>query len=151
MWPTLTVKGNYNRVGSSSKSGDGLITALLPTLTASTAASGKAVRGRNAQGGPSLGEALLPTLTVRDYRTGNASEETWLRPQARPLNETLGRSSRGKGCLLDPGWCEAFMGFPEGWTDPGDAPDGPLPVYEPPGSPRSETPSCPPRSSPSGG
>lgn len=139
MLPTLTVKG-YNRAGSSSKSGDGLITALLPTLTASRYGSNQGgAAGRTGQVRLSL-EALLPTLTARDYRTGNASEETWARPQARPLNETLGRSSPGKGCLLDPGWCELFMGFPAGWTDPGALPDGPPPVYEKPASGRSETP-----------
>ena len=120
--PTLTVKGNYNRAGLSATSGDGLITALLPTLCA------------------------------RDYRTGNASATTWSkRTTSPPLSEHLGRSSPGKGCLLDPGWCEAFMGFPEGWTDPGSAQDGPPPVYERPESGRSETASSQPRSSRSGG
>lgn len=121
--PTLTVKGNYNRAGLSATSGDGLITALLPTLCA------------------------------RDYRTGNASATTWSkRTTSPPLSEHLGRSSPGKGCLLDPGWCEAFMGFPEGWTAVDGVPlDGPPPVYESPASRRSGTASSPLRSSRSDG
>ena len=91
--PTLlaSVKCNYNRRGISPKAGDGLVTALLPTLTAgdhktstayprgnptlrgallptltaSSATRGRAVRGARAQGGPSLGE-LLPTLLASD-------------------------------------------------------------------------------------
>ena len=147
-------------------------------MTSSTATRGRAVRGKNAQGGPSLGEALLPTLrvnehkaggyqvdpsgriwltlsgmlptlTARDWRSGGASEATHAR-NARPLNETLGRSVRGSGCLLDPGWCEAFMGFPEGWTDPGSEPAGPPPAYEPLGSTPSGTPSSRRKSSRSG-
>ena len=119
--PTLTVHGNYNRAGVSAKSGDGLVTALLPTLTA------------------------------RDYRTGNASAQTWSkRTTSPPLSEHLGRSSPGKGCLLDPGWCEAFMGFPEGWTDPGALPAGPPPAYEKPESGRSATASSPPAPKSSG-
>lgn len=34
----------------------------------------------------------LPTPTSRDWRSGKASEATWARPQARPLNETLERA-----------------------------------------------------------
>lgn len=57
-------------------------------------------------------------------------------PQATSLQDS--------GLLLDPGWCEEFMGFPMGWTDPGDALDGPPPAYVKPGSTVSETPSSPP-------
>jgi len=109
--PTLTVYGNYNRAGAWSKSGDGLITALLPTLAA------------------------------RDWRTGNASAATHERWQKRPLSETLGRSAPGSGCLLDPGWCEEFMGFPLDWTaPPGALPAGPPPKSDRRASKRSETP-----------
>ena len=171
--PTLTVKGNYNRAGASSKSGDGLITALLPTLTASTASRGKHCRGPNAEDGPSLTEALLPTLTAsrygsngdprtglkrrpslaallptlaaRDWKTGKASQATHDRWQARPLSETVVKDSPpASGSLLDPRWCEECMGFPAGWTDPGALPDGPPPVYVKRASGRSETASCPP-------
>lgn len=123
---------------------------LLPTLLGADASRGTS-SGTATQGGGNLREALLPTLCARDYRTGNASATTWDRPHARPLNETLGRLSPGKGCLLDPGWCEAFMGFPEGWTDPGSGQDGPPPAYEKPESGRSGTASSPRRSSRSDG
>lgn len=53
----------------------------------------------------------------------------------------LDTSPPDSGSLLDPGWCESFMGFPAGWTDPGDALDGRPPAYVKPGSAVSETPS----------
>lgn len=63
--PTLTVNGNYNRSGASSKSGDGLATAVkrMPTLTASDASGGPGSSGR--AGGDNLrtkvGGCLSPT------------------------------------------------------------------------------------------
>ena len=47
--------------------------------------------------------------------------------------------------LLDPSFCEAFMGFPTDWTLPtGNEPAGPLPAYVKPESAPSETASSPP-------
>jgi hypothetical protein len=135
--------------GSTTEGSGNLREVLLPTLRANEWKAGGYQVDPRGQVWLTL-SGMLPTLTARDHRSGNASEATHARPTARPLNETLGRSAPGKGCLLDPGWCEAFMGFPEGWTDLGELPDGPPPAYEAPESKRSETPLCPPRSSPSG-
>jgi len=143
---TLTVKGNYNRAGASSKSGDGLVTALLPTLTASRYGSNQG--GSAGRTGPvrlSL-EALLPTLLGTDAMKAARDQGT------SSLGRTALRSCpRGGGYLLDPGWCEAFMGFPVGWTEPGDVPDGAAPVYAPPGYTDSGTPLSPPAPKSSGG
>jgi hypothetical protein len=107
---------------------------MLPTLRASDWT--KHNTGKSASGGPNLRE-MLPTLTARDHRTGNASPETMTR-NARPLSETLGSSRPGSGCLLDPGFAEAFMGFPPGWTEPVEV-AGPPPVYVRPASGASGT------------
>jgi hypothetical protein len=110
--PTLTVKGNYNRKGLSPNSGDGLVTALLPTMRAS------------------------------DWRSGNTSTATQ-ESNARPLPEVLTTASPpGSGSLLDPGWCEEFMNFPLGWTEPVEV-DGPPPEFVKRESADSETPSSP--------
>jgi hypothetical protein len=101
--PTLTDRGNYNRRGSSVKSGDGLATAL---------------------------KASLPTLTSRDYKSGSTRKSYG---NARPLNEVVreemptltanrwsGLQSHGVNAMLgplNPAWCEWFMGFPVGWTE----------------------------------
>jgi len=66
----LTVDGNYNRKGASPNSGDGLRTALLPTLSAASYGSNKG--GAAAREGqlerPSLEtlakRGMLPTLTA---------------------------------------------------------------------------------------
>lgn len=86
--PTLTVNGNYNRKGASKTSGDGLAAALS--------------------------RRFLPTLTARDFKSDSCS------PQFRELRDSM---TMGKtlpwvlGGLLNPTWCEWFMGFPEGWTE----------------------------------
>lgn len=89
---------------------------LLPTLTASSATRGAAMRGRNAQGGPSLQQALLPTLTARDEKGPG--------PGHTRSGSDLPKAAGGH---LSPRFCEWFMAFPLGWTEP---------VI---GSPRSET------------
>lgn len=66
LWPTPTVKGNYNRKGLSSKSGDGLATAVL----------------------------RWPTPTARDYRgvhrTERGRERRLENARGVPLNEAAG-------------------------------------------------------------
>lgn len=62
-WPTPTVKGNYNRMGLSAKSGDGLAIAVL----------------------------RCATPTARDWRSGKASEATHAK-NSRPLSEQIGGS-----------------------------------------------------------
>ena len=146
--PTLTASSygssqNGRRPDGSTFAGAGKpsLQRMLPTLVASD--GGAKGSTRYERGNPTLRGAMLPTLTARDWRSGQASEET-MTGNARPLPEVLTDSSPpASGTLLDPGWCEAFMGFPAGWTDPGDGQDGPAPAYAPPGSTPSETPSFP--------
>ena len=61
LWPTPTVKGNYNKAGLSAKSGDGLATAVM----------------------------RVATPTARDFRSGKASEATHAK-NSRPLSEQIG-------------------------------------------------------------
>jgi hypothetical protein len=56
--PTLTVHGNYNRVGASRTSGDGLHTALKRALPTHVADDTGHRRYRYAQGGTALSMAL---------------------------------------------------------------------------------------------
>src|SRR5690606_35636067 len=106
--PTLTVHGNHNRKGLSPTSGDGLVIALLPTLT---------VCQRDNAGGESPGptrpiletlakRGLLPTMTRRDEKGPG-------------LNRTKGGSDLPGtlGGHLNPAWCEEYMGFPTGYTE----------------------------------
>jgi hypothetical protein len=80
---------------------------MLPTLTASSASRGAAVRGKNAQGGPSLQEALLPTLCARDEKGPG------------PVHTKAGSDlPQAAGGHLSPTFCEWYMGFPVGWTEP---------------------------------
>jgi hypothetical protein len=50
---------------------------------------------------------MLPTLTARDGRSGKNKSCFY---NSRPLSEVVGG-------LLNPTWCEWFMGFPAGWTE----------------------------------
>lgn len=107
---------------------------LLPTLTATTYDYNKGgANGRTGEERHSLEslmrQRVLPTLTARDWRSGAASEATHS-GNSRPLNETLNRGK--EPAYLNPRWCEIFMGFPAGWTEP-------LAEYVEPASPRLET------------
>lgn len=118
--PTLTVCGNYNRAGASPTSGDGLRTALLPTLTATsygTTNNGTkdGVTPYATKGKPSLEtmarRGMLPTLTTRDEK-GPGPKHT---RAGADLPQALGGH-------LNPEWCLWFMGFQVGWLDVNDAP-----------------------------
>lgn len=89
LWPTPTVKGNYNRKGSSPRSGDGLATAVsrLPTPTVAM------------RKGSSIG-----ALTRKDGRSR--------------ANDRLDYRIEGSGLAgrLNPAWVEWLMGWPIGWT-----------------------------------
>lgn len=100
--PTITVYGNYNRKGSSKKSGDGLATALarLPTLMA----------GKGLDGGSGARRALKKygTLTAACSHTDRSPEFS------------KGRSPtpmEAAGGPLNPTWAEWFMGWPIGATE----------------------------------
>src|SRR5690606_36227054 len=98
--------------GLSPTSGDGLVTALLPTLT---------VCQRDNAGGESPGptrpsletlakRGLLPTMTRRDEK-GPGPNRT---KGGSDLPGTLGGH-------LNPAFCLWFMGFPADWLDVDDA------------------------------
>lgn len=57
---------------------------------------------------------LVPTVTGRDWRSGKASWGTRAR-NCRPLSEVCAPEG-----FLNPSWVERHMGFPEGWTLPGE-------------------------------
>ena len=85
--PTLTVCGNHNRKGASPTSGDGLVTVL---------------------------KKLYPTLTSRDWKSDSCGPEYRQERDAMTIGKTLPWTIGG---LLNPTWCEWFMGFPLGWTE----------------------------------
>jgi hypothetical protein len=61
---------------------------------------------------------LDPTLTASSYGTRNngnpGDERTEYRTKGSPSLETMALE---RGGWLNPTWCDAFMGFPIGWTD----------------------------------
>ena len=57
---------------------------------------------------------LLPTLTARDYKSDSCSEKFRKLRDSMTMGKTLPWVARG---LLDPKWCEGFMGYPTGWTE----------------------------------
>lgn len=111
--PTLTVHGNYNRKGASQNSGDGLRTALLPTLLASAEHKGGLTYGR---GNLTLRGTLaqLPTLTARDEKGPGPGPASKSPGGGIDLPQTLGGH-------LNPIWCLWFMGFAVDWLDVDDA------------------------------
>jgi len=88
-WPTPTVKGNYNRKGLTSKSGDGLATAV----------------------------SRFPTPTVAMRKGSSIGALTRKNGQSRE-NDRLDYRVEGSGLTgrLNPGWVEWLMGWPIGWT-----------------------------------
>lgn len=86
LWPTPTVKGNYNKVGLSARSGDGLATAVAK-------AEGK----------------MYPTPTARDWKSGASNQHG---KNALPLNEVVHITQPGP---LNPKWVAWLMGFHIEW------------------------------------
>lgn len=87
----------------------------LPTLVAGDAknAGSRNLPGSNAHAGTTLTDLLCrqqaaPTLSARDGRSGKGRQENGHAPQ---LPEVAGG-------VLNPTWCEPYMGYPIGWTDP---------------------------------
>ena len=88
--------------------------------------------GRHGTGGPNLQtavqESAMPTPSARDWKNGQASQET-LERNSRPLNEVVisgppapqslntHGSSRGS---LNPRWVLQLQGYPEDWLDVGE-------------------------------
>jgi hypothetical protein len=93
LWPTPTVRGNYNRAGLSARSGDGLATAVKKAT-------------------------LWPTPTTRDYKGGRKPET--LKAKGRLPSNSLPdsvNSAAGETGPLNPPFVEWLMGFPTGWTE----------------------------------
>jgi hypothetical protein len=118
--PTLMAqRGHHNTKGGKvTLTLDGMAKeGLLPTLTASSATRGRAMRSPKAQGGPSLQEALAqpnslsPTLYSRDNKGPG--------PKHTKGGDDLARAAGGH---LSPTFCEWYMGYPIGWTDMGTVP-----------------------------
>jgi hypothetical protein len=59
------------------------------------------------------GSGLLPTLTARDFKSDSCSPAFRAKRDAMTMGKTLPWVLGG---LLNPTWCEWFMGFPAGWT-----------------------------------
>jgi hypothetical protein len=89
---------------------------MMPTMQARDHRTGQAKRTGAGQRRRNLNNAvaavqeeqsMLPTLTARPGRSGK-NKSCWY--NSRPLSEVVGG-------LLNPTWCEWFMGFPAGWTE----------------------------------
>lgn len=92
LWPTPSVKGNYNRKGLSEKSGDGLATAV--------------------------NKSLWPTPGAADHRDrGNLGSPAIQRRAAKGKQLNLSMVVSDQSGALNPTWVEWLMGFPPGWTD----------------------------------
>src|SRR6185295_1867651 len=59
------------------------------------------------------GSGLLPTLAARDFRSDACSPAFRAKRDAMAIGKTLPWTLGG---LLNPTWCEWFMGYPAGWT-----------------------------------
>lgn len=125
LWPTPTVNGNYNRVGASATSGDGLATAVRrwPTPTCPAPHDSENTVGRTNHGRKQMDLAkavgMSPTPCARDWRHGMSQEALARRQQASSrgvnLSEFLQREDGSNG-QLNPTWVEWLMGWPSGWT-----------------------------------
>ncbi len=91
LWPTPTVKGNYNKKGLSPASGDGLATAV--------------------------NRAHWPAPCAMQ-RKGWAKNHNRAQSDDR-LDYTIERQAAesGETGRLNPDWVEWLMGWPSGWTD----------------------------------
>jgi len=102
LWPTPTVKGNYNRAGLSSKSGDGLATAVarFPTPSANDwKGSSKAGQRRGQLTDPAMGAipaggALNPTWV--EWLMGFPPGWTVCAASATPSSRRSRKSSGGR-------------------------------------------------------
>jgi len=144
-WPTPTLKGDHNRKGASTSSGDGLATAVAqwPTPSAQTYGTNQGgAMGRTGPIQPSL-ETLSKTWPSPSARSGKGHSEAqvqrvlsgeqgeraagacrlelsaalWPQP-GRPAQETpLAGKPTSERVVLSPRFVEALMGFPDGFTD----------------------------------
>jgi hypothetical protein len=92
---------------------------LLPTLTAQSYGTNQGgAMGRVGKVRPSLEtmarQGLLPTLTARDHKSDSCSQLVREKRDALKTGKTLPWTLGG---LMNPRWCEAYMGYPPGWTE----------------------------------
>lgn len=111
-WPVDEFGGSWSRLR-----GDALVPRWVDRPLPPDAWSTLTVRDGNGSGPKKLdgrrGALVMqqvrdwPTLTARDWKSSSRGHQG----NARPLSESVPGP-------LNPAWCEAFMGFPIGWTDP---------------------------------
>jgi len=82
--------------------------------------------GQHGQGSPDLQTVvtLWPTPQTRDWKNGQASDET-LHRNARPLSERViqdEKAAQAEPRSLNAAWVEMLMNFPPGWTIPAGPP-----------------------------
>ena len=119
-WPIPTVNGNYNRVGLSAQSGDGVATAVTRWPTP----HGMCVPNKRRAGpsGNELGRAVnrwpTPNATS-DPKTAAGCSQAYIDRRRgtgkEKLSEMVVDGQVGNGSL-NPTWVEWLMGFPLGWT-----------------------------------
>ena len=111
MWPTPSVRGNYNRRGLSDTSGDGLATAVNLWPTPHRNCSNGA--GAHGDGGLNIQTAVSLWPTPRANKPEGYSSNGYSPTLAQRVTGEV-RPAHG---MLSPDWVECLMGFPLGWTD----------------------------------
>jgi hypothetical protein len=101
IFPTPTIRGNYNRKGTSPHSGDGLATAVSRMEPDGT--------------------EMLPTPACNDAKNCNPPSQGAENGRHSERQNTPGTTQLNvvAGGALNPSWVEWLMGFPVGWTDIG--------------------------------
>jgi hypothetical protein len=122
LWPTPTIKRNYNRAGLSSKSGDGLATAVKMWPTPSATDHKGSVTGdtlerrRGMTRGVRLAEQVMRTFPTPVTTRPHDSENTAGKFMPGQKQHDLTAAVASGGGQLSPQWVEWLMGFPLGWT-----------------------------------
>ena len=141
LWPTPSVRGNYNRKGLSPHSGDGLATAVKlwptpragktdgyssegyrPTLLQAVQRDWPTPKASDGpHGGPNMRDSAgNPALPAAVHLAG----KNWPTPRGQSATGAGKHGTGGPdlqtqaGGMLNPDWVEILMGFDIGWTDP---------------------------------
>lgn len=114
-WPRsgMTRNGIAYRLPPLALTTNGTASGLLPTLTLCGNYNRK---GASKTSGDGIITALklLPTLTARDFKSDSCTPEYRAKRDAMTMGKTVPWTLGG---LLNPRWCEVFMGYPIGWTE----------------------------------